>query len=186
MSYSAPSAMADRWRCRRARRTRAASDGNRVPIPKVDLARTVQLITVLDVSAHHRCWNNGRDALEPEGRVEAHEVGDCRPFEDAGVDLPFIAAQRKIGHLAVGIREHAVVLMCADLGELDLAGRRLNRQSLVGSQIEADQKQTGGDQEKHDCRSTVDQAAGGVAQPNRRIAVTRNRKPASAKIAISA
>ncbi len=62
------------------------------------------------------------------------------PFENAGVDLPFIAAQREIRVLAAGIGQNGVELAIPGARQLQFAGGLFEAQALVGAQIGSDQR----------------------------------------------
>ena len=89
------------------------------------------------------------NALQAVCGVESEQIGEGMPLKDSRIDLPLIAAQQKTGAFAVGVGQNGVELPVSIFCQLQLAGGLFIRQTLIGTQIGADEDRADGGQEKN-------------------------------------
>src|SRR5258708_15094405 len=124
--------------------------------PGIDAAGRVQIVNgaklaalILDVCVA------AADAFQSIGSVESDQIGECMPFENPRIDLPFISAKRKSGTFAVRIAQLRFERAVAMFGELQLAGGLFISQTLVAAQVCADQHRARSRQEEYERGAAV-------------------------------
>ena len=78
-------------------------------VPGIDEGRHVQFINgARQTSFVFDARVAAADALQSVGRVKAQQIGEGAPFEQPGIDLPFIPAQFEIRLLTVWVAQYGV------------------------------------------------------------------------------